>query len=87
MSLGINVYSVPRFTSRMKQDSAKILVRNITMCSHCGKVIEEEVTQSTKLWFNVKRMGDPKRFYTKFVEGELRYYCEAKVHHKNCLLG
>lgn len=49
--------------------------------------MEEEVSQSTKLWFNVKRMGDPVRFYTKFVEGELRYYCETKVHHKSCLLG
>ena len=87
MSLAVNVFSVPRLTSKMKEDSAKILVRNITICSHCGKVIDEEVSQNTKLWFNVKRMGDPNRFYTKFVEGELRYYCEAKVHHKNCLLG
>lgn len=87
MSLAVNVFSVPRFTNKMKDNTTKIMVRYVRVCSHCGVVLEEETSQTTKLWFNVKSMGDPVPFYTKFVEGELRYYCETKVHHKSCLLG
>ena len=87
MSLAMNVFSVPNVSSKMKENITKIMVRYVKVCSHCGVVVEEEVSQTTKLWFNVNRMSDPVRFYTKFVEGELRYYCETKVHHKSCLLG